>query len=51
MRRLVALALVLYAGRWAARVAAAQIARRWLPVGPPATESPRQPGRMPGPFD
>ncbi len=51
MRRLLLAALALWVLRWAAVQVAAYAGRHWLPVGPPAKESPRQPGRMPGPFE
>jgi hypothetical protein len=50
VRRLLLVAAALWVGRWALRELAAQIARR-LPIGPAPVDSPRQPGRMPGPFD
>ena len=50
VRRVFLLAAVLWVGRWALRELAAQIAQR-RPIGPAPVDSPRQPGRMPGPFD
>jgi hypothetical protein len=50
VKRLLLVLLVAWVARWAVRELAAQIARR-QPVGPPPIDSPRQPGRMPGPFD
>jgi hypothetical protein len=47
---LVALAAA-WVGRWALRELATVFARHRLPKSPPAIRSPRQPGRMPGPFD
>jgi hypothetical protein len=49
-RLLIALA-VLWVGRWALLELASLVGRFWLPPSPPAKDSPRQPGRMPGPFD
>jgi hypothetical protein len=49
-RVLVALAAA-WLGRWALQELAMLVARRRLPPSPPAIRSPRQPGRMPGPFD
>ena len=49
-RLLVALAAV-WIGRWALRELAMLVARFWLPRSPPSIDSPRQPGRLPGPFD
>jgi hypothetical protein len=51
MRRLVAVAAGLWVGRWALLELASYAGRQWLPRGRPSKESPRQPGRMPGPFD
>ena len=50
MRRLLFLLAAFWVGRWALRELAAQIART-RPIGPAPIDSPRQPGRMPGPFD
>jgi len=44
-------ATTIWVGRWALLELASLAGRRWLPPGPPPIESPRQPGRMPGPFD
>ena len=49
MRRLIALALAVWIGRWALRELAALAAPRLLPRSRPALESSRQPGRMPAP--
>jgi hypothetical protein len=51
VRRLLGLAALAWVGRWAALELAAYAGRHWLPRGRPSKESPRQPGRMPGPFD
>jgi hypothetical protein len=45
------LAAALWAARWVARELAAYAGRHWQPRGPAPKDSPRQPGRMPGPFD
>jgi hypothetical protein len=50
MRRLLAAVLLVWVGRWALLELASLVANR-LPPGPPPVDSPRQPGRMPGPFD
>ncbi|MGH3103381.1 MAG: hypothetical protein ACRDN6_04715 [Gaiellaceae bacterium] len=51
MKRLLALGAVLWLGRWLLLELASYAGRHWLPPGPPARDSPRQPGRLPGPFD
>ena len=51
MKRLALLVLALWVGRWALRETAMLVARFRLPPSPPAVDSPRQPGRLPGPFD
>jgi hypothetical protein len=51
MKRIALLLLALWIGRWALREAAMLVARFRLPPSPPAIHSPRQPGRLPGPFD
>ena len=50
MKLIVALALAVWVGRWAVIEVASFVSRR-LPRRPPPIESPRQPGRLPGPFD
>ncbi|MBA3331872.1 MAG: hypothetical protein H0T39_13565 [Actinobacteria bacterium] len=44
------LVLLLWVGRWALRELAS-LAGHLLPRGPAPTDSSRQPGRLPGPFD
>jgi hypothetical protein len=51
VKRSVRIAAVAWVVRWALCELAAYAGRHWLPPGPPAKDSPRQPGRMPGPFD
>ena len=51
MRRLLVLVGAFWVARWAAREAASYAGQRLLPRGPAPTDSPRQPGLMPGPFD
>jgi len=51
VKRLALLLLALWIGRWALREVAMLAARFWLPPSPPAIDSPRQPGVLPGPFD
>jgi hypothetical protein len=51
MRRLLLALAAAWVGRWALRELAMVVARHRLPPSPPAIASPRQPGRMPGPFD
>ena len=51
MKKLAAAVLAVWIGRWALRELASFVANRWLPPGPPAKDSLRQPGRIPGPFD
>jgi hypothetical protein len=50
VRRLLVALAAAWVGRWALRELAMLVARR-LPPSPPAIRSPRQPGRMPGPFE
>ena len=51
MRRLLLAGLAVWILRWAAIQVAAYAGRHWLPPSPPPKDSPRQPGRIPGPFD
>ena len=51
MKRLLVVAALAWLVRWAAIQLAAYAGRHWLPPSPPPKDSPRQPGRMPGPFD
>jgi hypothetical protein len=51
LRLILAAALAAWVGRWALHELAAYAGRRWLPRGPAPKDSPRQPGRLPGPFD
>jgi hypothetical protein len=51
VKRLLAVVLALWIARWALRELASYAGRFWLPPGPPPNRSPRQPGRMPGPYD
>jgi hypothetical protein len=51
MRRLAVAAIGVWVARWALLELASYAGRHWLPRGRPPNESPRQPGRMPGPFD
>ena len=51
MRRLLLAGAAFWVGRWALRELAMLVARFWLPPSPPAIRSPRQPGRIPGPFE
>ena len=51
MKRLLVLGAVVWVARSAVMELASYAGRHWLPAGPPARDSPRQPGRMPGPFD
>jgi hypothetical protein len=51
VRRLALALLAVWVGRWALQELAMLAARFWLPPSPPALRSPRQPGRLPGPFD
>ena len=51
MKRILLLAAALWVGRWVLLELASLAGRFWLPPSPPANRSPRQPGRMPGPFD
>jgi hypothetical protein len=50
LRRIAALALLFWVGRWAARELTSYAGQRWLPRGPAPRDSPRRPGLMPGPF-
>lgn len=50
-RSLLLIAAVLWVLRWATMELAAYAGRHWQPRGPAPKDSPRQPGRMPGPFD
>jgi hypothetical protein len=51
VRRLAALAVAYWLVRWAALELAAYAGRHWQARGPAPKDSPRQPGRMPGPLD
>jgi hypothetical protein len=51
VRRIVLAVAALWVGRWALLELASLVGRFWLPPSPPANRSPRQPGRLPGPFD
>jgi hypothetical protein len=51
VKRLVAVAAAAWIVRWAAMELAAYAGRHWQARGPAPKDSPRQPGRMPGPFD
>jgi hypothetical protein len=51
VKRLVAIAAAFWLVRWAAMELAAYAGRHWQARGPAPKDSPRQPGRMPGPFD
>lgn len=51
VRRIVLAAFGVLVLRWAALEVAAYAARHWLRHGPPAKDSPRPPGHMPGPLD
>jgi hypothetical protein len=51
VRRLLLVAAALWVARWVATELAAYSGRHWQPRGPAPKDSPRQPGRMPGPFD
>jgi hypothetical protein len=50
-RRVVALAVAAWVGRWLALELASLAGHKLLPPRPPPLDSPRPPGRMPGPFD
>jgi hypothetical protein len=50
LRRLAALAVLAWVGRWAAMEVASWIGRH-SPRGDPPKDSLRAPGHMPGPFD
>lgn len=51
VKRLVLSTVALWLGRWAAMEVAAFAGRHWRRPGPPAKDSPRPPGWMPGPFE
>jgi hypothetical protein len=51
VKRLALLVLGLVFARWLALELASFAGHRLLPPGPPPVDSPRQPGRMPGPLD
>jgi hypothetical protein len=51
VKRLLFAAAAVWIVRWAAMQLAAYAGRHWQPRGPAPKNSPRQPGRMPGPFD
>ena len=51
VKRLVVAAAAVWVARWAAMELAAYAGRHWQRRGPAPKDSPRQPGRMPGPFD
>jgi len=51
VKRLVIVGALVWLVRWAAMELAAYSGRHWQPRGPAPKDSPRQPGRMPGPFD
>jgi hypothetical protein len=51
VRRLLLVAALLGVVRWVALELASLVGRRFLPPSPPSRGSPRQPGRIPGPFD
>ena len=51
VRRLLLFAAAVWLLRWAAMEVASYAGRHWLPPGPPAKDSLRRPGWMPGPFD
>jgi hypothetical protein len=51
LRRAVLLLAALWVGRWALLELASLVGRFRLPPSPPSVCSPRQPGRLPGPFD
>jgi hypothetical protein len=51
LRRLALAAVAAWVGRWALRWLASAAGNTLLPRGPAPVDSPRQPGRMPGPFD
>jgi hypothetical protein len=51
VKRLVVLVATAWVVRWAAMELAAYAGRHWQRRGPAPKDSPRQPGRMPGPFD
>jgi hypothetical protein len=46
MRRLAAVALAVWVGRWLAMELASYAGHRLLPPGPPPKDSPRRPGWM-----
>jgi hypothetical protein len=51
VKRLLLITAALGLARWIAMEVAAYAGRHWQPRGPAPKDSPRQPGRMPGPFD
>ena len=51
VKRLFIVLAALWLARWAATEVAAYAGRHWQERGPAPKDSPRQPGRMPGPFD
>jgi hypothetical protein len=51
VKRLLVVAALVWVARWAAMELAAYAGRHWQRRGPAPKDSPRQPGRMPGPFD
>jgi hypothetical protein len=51
VRRLVALALLVWVARWALLEAASRLANRPSRPPPPPPNPRRRPGYMPGPFD
>jgi hypothetical protein len=51
VKRLLVGAVVAWLARWAAMELASYSGRYWQKRGPAPKDSPRQPGRMPGPFD
>ena len=51
VKRLLLIAAALWVARWIAMEVAAYAGRHWQQRGPAPNDSPRRPGRMPGPFD
>jgi hypothetical protein len=51
VRPLLAVAAVAWVAWWLARELASYSGRYWQPRGPAPKDSPRQPGRTPGPFE
>jgi hypothetical protein len=51
VKRVLEVAALAWLVRWAARELAAYSGRHWQRRGPAPKNSPRQPGRMPGPGD